>query len=179
MEAKDYTSSTVYDYIEVKNDKGFRKKVTPQLDGTFLVDDSSEQLSLTQKEGVYTIHYLTAYAKWDEELVSVSDEQFITRNNSKKSTITKGHNLSIYFPMAKRRNNESSIGDVLKEIIEKNKLQPGIDQVAVKDAWKSLMGNGVNTYTRNVVLKGNTLYVELTSASCARNSAMARIKSLG
>jgi len=66
--------------------------------------------------------------------------------------------------MAKRRNNESSIGDVLKEIIEKNKLQPGIDQIAVKDAWKNLMGNGVNTYTRNVVLKGNTLYVELTSA---------------
>lgn len=66
--------------------------------------------------------------------------------------------------MAKRRNNESSIGDVLREIIEKNKLQPGIDQIAVKDAWKNLMGNGVNTYTRNIVLKGNTLYVELTSA---------------
>ncbi|HPJ11728.1 MAG TPA: DUF721 domain-containing protein [Flavobacterium sp.] len=66
--------------------------------------------------------------------------------------------------MAKRRNNESSIGDVLREIIENNKLQPGIDQIAVKDAWKNLMGNGVNTYTRNIVLKGNTLYVELTSA---------------
>jgi len=66
--------------------------------------------------------------------------------------------------MAKRRNNESSIGDVLKEIIDTNKLQPGIDQIAVKDAWKNLMGNGVNTYTRNVALKGNTLYVELTSA---------------
>ena len=66
--------------------------------------------------------------------------------------------------MAKRLNNESSIGDVLKEIIQVNKLQPGIDQVAVKEAWKSLMGNGVNTYTRNVVLKGSTLYVELTSA---------------
>lgn len=66
--------------------------------------------------------------------------------------------------MAKRRNNESSIGEVLKEIIEKNKLQPGIDQIAVKDAWKNLMGNGVNTYTRNIVLKGSTLYVELTSA---------------
>ncbi len=66
--------------------------------------------------------------------------------------------------MAKRRNNESSIGDVLREIIANNKLQPGIDQIAVKDAWKNLMGNGVNTYTRNIVLKGNTLYVELTSA---------------
>ncbi len=66
--------------------------------------------------------------------------------------------------MAKRTSNESSIGDVLKEIIQANKLQPGIDQVSVKEAWKSLMGNGVNSYTRNVVLKGSTLYVELTSA---------------
>jgi len=66
--------------------------------------------------------------------------------------------------MAKRLNNDSSIGDVLKQIIQVNKLQPGIDQVSVKDAWKNLMGNGVNTYTRNVVLKGSTLYVELTSA---------------
>ncbi len=66
--------------------------------------------------------------------------------------------------MAKRLNNESSIGDVLKEIIQVNKLQPGIDQIAVKEAWKALMGNGVNSYTRNIILKGNTLYVELTSA---------------
>jgi hypothetical protein len=66
--------------------------------------------------------------------------------------------------MAKRLNNQSSVGDVLKEIIQANKLQPGIDQIAVKDAWKNLMGNGVNTYTKNVMLKGNTLYVELSSS---------------
>ena len=66
--------------------------------------------------------------------------------------------------MAKRLNNESSIGEVLKHIIQVNKLQSGMDQVSVKDAWVSLMGNGVNSYTKNVVLKGSTLYVELTSA---------------
>lgn len=66
--------------------------------------------------------------------------------------------------MAKRTSNESSISDVLKEIISSNKLQPGIDQVAVQEAWFSVMGNGVKSYTRNVVLKGSTLYVELTSA---------------
>lgn len=66
--------------------------------------------------------------------------------------------------MAKRINNESSIGDVLKEIIQVNKLQPGMDQISVKEAWVALMGNGVNSYTKNVVLKGSTLYVELTSA---------------
>lgn len=66
--------------------------------------------------------------------------------------------------MAKRLNNENSIANVLKEIIQLNKLQPGIDQVSVKEAWKNLMGNGVNSYTKNVVLKGSTLYVELASA---------------
>ena len=66
--------------------------------------------------------------------------------------------------MAKRLSNESSIGAILQEIIEVNKLQPGINQVAVAEAWKNLMGNGVNTYTRAVVLKKYTLYVELTSS---------------
>ncbi len=66
--------------------------------------------------------------------------------------------------MAKRLNNESSIGDVLKEFIQSNKLQSGIDQISVKEAWISLMGNGVNSYTKNVTLKGETLYVELSSS---------------
>jgi hypothetical protein len=66
--------------------------------------------------------------------------------------------------MTRRTSNESSISAILNEIIQVNKLQPGIDQIAVSDAWKNLMGNGVNTYTRNIALKGSTLYVELTSA---------------
>lgn len=66
--------------------------------------------------------------------------------------------------MAKRLSNESSIGDILKEIIDANKLDKGLNQISVADAWKNLMGNGVNNYTRNVLLKGSVLYVELTSA---------------
>ena len=66
--------------------------------------------------------------------------------------------------MAKRLNNQSTVGDVLKQIIQVNKLQPGMDQIDVREAWKNLMGNGVNYYTKNVVLKGRTLYVELSSA---------------
>jgi hypothetical protein len=45
------------------------------------------------------------------------------------------------------------VGDVLKQIIQVNKLQSGMDQIDVKDAWCNLMGNGVNSYTKNVVLK--------------------------
>ncbi|WP_281228411.1 DUF721 domain-containing protein [Flavobacterium aquiphilum] len=66
--------------------------------------------------------------------------------------------------MAKRLNDHSSVGDVLKQIIEVNKLQSGMDQIDVREAWCNLMGNGVKTYTKNVILKGTTLYVELTSS---------------
>jgi hypothetical protein len=66
--------------------------------------------------------------------------------------------------MSKRLSNENSVAEVLKQIISSNKLESGMNQVAVIDAWKSLMGNGVNTYTQQVMLKGTTLYVDLTSA---------------
>lgn len=66
--------------------------------------------------------------------------------------------------MAKRQSNQSTVGDVLKQIIQVNKLQPGMDQIDVKEAWQNLMGNGVNSYTKNVALRGSTLYVELTSS---------------
>ena len=66
--------------------------------------------------------------------------------------------------MAKRLSNQSTVGDVLKQIIQVNKLQPGMDQIDVKEAWQNLMGNGVNSYTKNVALRGSTLYVELSSS---------------
>ena len=66
--------------------------------------------------------------------------------------------------MAKRISNESGIALVLQEIIDKNKWQLGLDEVNVKEAWRKLMGNGVNNYTKNILLKGSTLYVELNSS---------------
>lgn len=66
--------------------------------------------------------------------------------------------------MKKRISNENSIFDVIKEIIEVNKLEAGLDNIHVKDAWKNVMGSGVNSYTQEVILKGTTLYVKLTSS---------------
>ena len=66
--------------------------------------------------------------------------------------------------MAKRFSNEVSISEVLQQFIKVNKLESGMDKIDVEQAWKNLMGNGVNSYTQEVILKGNTLYVKLTSA---------------
>lgn len=66
--------------------------------------------------------------------------------------------------MAKRQTNENTISEVLQQFIQKNKLEYGLDKVDVEQAWKDIMGNGVNSYTQEVILKGTTLYVKLTSA---------------
>ncbi|WP_394758186.1 DUF721 domain-containing protein [Flavobacterium sp.] len=66
--------------------------------------------------------------------------------------------------MAKRISNQSVVGDILNQIIKTNKLESGLNQVSVIDAWKNLMGNGVNNYTRSVALRNSVLYVELTSS---------------
>lgn len=65
--------------------------------------------------------------------------------------------------MAKHKN-QQSLEEALREFISENRLQKGIDQVEVRDAWERLMGNGVNHYTTEVTLRDSTLYVSLSSS---------------
>ncbi len=66
--------------------------------------------------------------------------------------------------MARRNNENISIGEAIKGFIKDNKLQAGMDKIDVRDAWRNLMGNGVNNYTADIQLKQTTLYVNLTSS---------------
>ncbi|APY10517.1 RNA-binding protein [Seonamhaeicola sp. S2-3] len=66
--------------------------------------------------------------------------------------------------MPKRHNEHISIKDALKEFVETNNLEKGLDKVNVTDAWAKLMGNGVNNYTTSVNLQRDTLYVQLSSS---------------
>ncbi len=66
--------------------------------------------------------------------------------------------------MAKRRNEHLPLGEALREFLKENHLQKGMDKVDARAAWKKLMGNGVNNYTSHIDLKGEVLYVSLTSS---------------
>ena len=66
--------------------------------------------------------------------------------------------------MAKRKNDNLNMGEALNEFIKANKLEKGMDKVNVKDAWKKLMGNGVDNYTNAVELRSDTLFVSLSSS---------------
>jgi hypothetical protein len=79
---KFYTMNETYDYFEInKENKGFRKKVKPQLNGTFLVNDTYENIQIQNLSNTYFIAYETPYAKWKEEIVSISKDKLLLKND--------------------------------------------------------------------------------------------------
>ena len=64
----------------------------------------------------------------------------------------------------KRHNDHQSISDVLKDFVDTNKLQKGINQVEVEDVWKRVMGPAISKYTTEIKLQRETLYVQLSSS---------------
>ncbi len=82
---KNYTINESYDYFEIgKNNIGIRKKVMPQLDGTFLVNDTQENVKIRFKNDKVFLDYATSYAKWTEELIEISNEKMVLENVEKK-----------------------------------------------------------------------------------------------
>lgn len=81
---KDYTMNETYDYFEIKDDKGFRKKVMPQLDGTFQTNDILERVTVVFENEKTWLQYATPYSKWREELLSITDSAMVLRNAEKK-----------------------------------------------------------------------------------------------
>ena len=72
--------------------------------------------------------------------------------------------------MAKRKAENTSIGDVLKDFIQSNHLEKGLDKVNVKDAWHKVMGNAISNYTTNVMLeRKHFIYPIKFIRTCAKN----------
>lgn len=82
---KDYSINESYDYFKIdKNNKGIRKKVMPQLDGTFLVNDAYENVTVRFKGDKTYIDYSTPFTKWSEELITLTDAELVLVNAEKK-----------------------------------------------------------------------------------------------
>ena len=65
----------------------------------------------------------------------------------------------------KRNFDSKSLKNVIGNIIDNsNKLNSGLNNIKVQNLWREVMGNNVNSYTNEIVLKKNTLYVNLSSS---------------
>ncbi len=79
---KDYKVNETIDFFKLEKNVGFRKKVTPQLNGKYLVNDYSEKIKVVVIDDKTYIQYTTDFAKWKDEIISISDEKLVLKNDA-------------------------------------------------------------------------------------------------
>lgn len=83
-EDKEYKMNENFDYFKIDNNEGIRRKVRPQFNGTFLFNEDYENVKVRfDKDHVY-LDYSTPYAKWTEELLKLTDESMLIKNDQNK-----------------------------------------------------------------------------------------------
>lgn len=63
-----------------------------------------------------------------------------------------------------KKKNPVSVKNVIDKILLNKKLYNGLLELRIKDAWKNVMGKNVNTYTTNIKLNKEIIFVKLSSA---------------
>ncbi|WP_445713666.1 lipocalin family protein [Flavobacterium sp.] len=79
-EMKEYKVNETIDFFKIESNKGFRNKVMPQLDGSYLTNDHQEDIIITFKDGDATIQYKTNYASWDENIIELTNDKLVLKN---------------------------------------------------------------------------------------------------
>lgn len=77
---KEYKVNETIDFFKITDKKGFRNKVMPQIDGTYLTNDLKEDVIVLLKDGNATIQYKTNYANWNEEIIELTRDKLVVKN---------------------------------------------------------------------------------------------------
>lgn len=71
---KDYNFNASIDYIKVNDSlKGFRKKLTPNFDGTFTTSNDAEAIEVKIENDSLHLYYTTPYAQWKETILEATE----------------------------------------------------------------------------------------------------------
>jgi hypothetical protein len=81
--SKDYEINQTVDFIKYENGEGIRKKVAPQLDGTYLVTNHQESFKIIEEKDQLFLEYKTEYGTWREKLIQLGEEEFTVENDQK------------------------------------------------------------------------------------------------
>jgi len=64
-----------------------------------------------------------------------------------------------------KKHNDQPIKDVLRQFVDNNsKLRPKLHQTKIKSLWVELMGPTISSYTKEIRLYRNKLFLTITSA---------------
>ena len=76
-----------------------------------------------------------------------------------------------------KRTDPKPIGQVLDDFLQDNPLlQEKLAETKLLDSWEKVLGAGISHYTKNLYVKKNLLYVQLTSSVVKNELMMCREK---
>jgi len=80
-EDRGYKFNERIDYIEVEDSVGFRTKVLPRIDGTFVNSETQEKITVRIIEDSLRLNYSTPFAEWTETVLEANGELLKVKND--------------------------------------------------------------------------------------------------
>ena len=74
------------------------------------------------------------------------------------------------------KKNDLSIQDALKNMIQELRIGPQLNETRVKSLWEEIMGKTISTYTSNIAVRKNVLYLTILSAPLKQELSYAKDK---
>jgi hypothetical protein len=63
-----------------------------------------------------------------------------------------------------KKKNDVSLQEAMQDMLRKYRLEPQLNETRVKMLWEKLMGKTISTYTANIKIRKNVLYLTILSA---------------
>lgn len=88
---KTYEMNATLEYIETAGMKGYRKKVQPLPDGSFITSDDAEYFTISMRDGSFYMEYKNEMSSWEEKIEALSPAHFTLINEDQIRYIYKRH----------------------------------------------------------------------------------------
>lgn len=73
-----------------------------------------------------------------------------------------------------KRNNAEPIGKLIQQFLRQESLESPLNEQRLLDAWPQVLGPAIASYTKELYIRNQILYVHLTSAALRQELMMGR-----
>ena len=73
-----------------------------------------------------------------------------------------------------KRNNAEPIGKLTQQFLRQESLESPLNEQRLLDAWPQILGPAIASYTKELYIRNQILYVHLTSAALRQELMMGR-----
>jgi hypothetical protein len=75
-----------------------------------------------------------------------------------------------------RKKNDATFAEAMQDMLQAYKLTPQLNEARVKTLWEKHMGKTISTYTANIHVRKNVLYLSILSAPLKHELSYAKEK---